>query len=65
MTDFVPVAITDTYWSDIILVRRQSPLVSLIERIIDLTDLSYVEIPHQLLVVLKVRCNHERKLSFC
>jgi hypothetical protein len=64
MTDYVPVAITNTDWSDVILVRKDSQLIPLIDQIINQSDISYVEIPPQLLGALKVRNGVKQNLSF-
>ena len=64
MTDFIPVAVTNTDWSDIILLRKDSPLREAIHNSILNSDKDYVEIPPQLLGNLKVINGSRPNLSF-
>jgi len=48
-TDFVPVAMTNTDWSDLILIRRSSPLFDMFSLAVDHNQIRYVEVPPQLL----------------
>ena len=48
-TDFVPVAMTNTDWSDVVLIRKGAPLAGLVDKIINNLEVSYVEVPAQLL----------------
>jgi hypothetical protein len=64
MTEFIPVAITNTDWSDILLVKRGGLLQSAISDSIIASDVGYVEIPPQLLGNLRVINGARPNLSF-
>jgi hypothetical protein len=64
MTDFIPVAITNTDWSDILLVKKGGPLQGAISNSIISSDVDYVEIPPQLLGNLRVINGARPNLSF-
>ncbi|CAK14702.1 class I SAM-dependent methyltransferase [Pseudomonas entomophila] len=53
-SDFIPVAMTNTDWSDVILVRRNSVMVQLLDMALANSDVPYVEIPHQLITAARV-----------
>lgn len=55
VTEFVPVALTNSDFSDLILARRGSPVIDAIDRVIDRHGVPYVEVPHQLLGAARVR----------
>lgn len=64
-TDFIPVAVTNTDWSDVILVRRNSRLVQLFDVALTNSDVLYVEIPHQLITAARVVYGAQRhNISF-
>lgn len=64
-TDFIPVAMTHTDWSDVILVRRNSNINRLIHELILDSNISYVEVPHQLISAAKVVAGARRvNISF-
>ena len=64
-TDFIPVAVTNTDWSDVILVRRNSRLVQSFDVALTNSDVPYVEIPHQLITAARVVYGAQRhNISF-
>ena len=65
MSDFVPALLTNTDWTDLLLVRRQSNLRRAIDEIVARSDLAFVEIPNQLLGAATVRYGKRANLSFC
>ena len=61
-TDFVPVLLTNTDWSDVVLVRKDSLMEKLIDQVASNSDMAFVDIPHQLLGAARMvpgtqRCN--------
>lgn len=64
-TNFVPVALTNTDWSDLILVRKGSLMESIIDYVITNSDISFVDVPHQLLPSARVIFGQQRvNISF-
>lgn len=64
-SDFIPVAVTNTDWSDVILVRKNSMMVQLIDVALANSDIPFVEIPHQLMPAARVVYGQQRiNLSF-
>lgn len=53
-SDFIPVAVTNTDWSDVILVRKNSIMVQLVDIALTNSDIPFVEIPHQLMPAARV-----------
>jgi Methyltransferase domain len=53
-SDFVPVALTNTDWSDLILVRKGALIHEYIDQVIVNSDMAWVEVPSQLLPAAKV-----------
>lgn len=53
-SNFVPVALTNTDWSDLILVRRGSMIEQLIDHVITNSDIAFVDVPHQLLPAARI-----------
>ncbi|WP_286744480.1 hypothetical protein [Aquabacterium sp. UBA2148] len=64
MADFMPVMITNTDWSDILLVRRKSGIDQVLDKIVEINDVTYVEVPSQLLGALHVKQGKRTNLSF-
>lgn len=64
IANFKPVLITNTDWSDILLVRRNSGIDLVLEKIVEMNDITYVEIPSQLLGALHVKQGKRINLSF-
>ena len=64
MADFVPVLLTNTDFTDVLLVKRGSKMKELIDRIVTMNDVSFVELPPQLLGALVVRSGRRSNLSF-
>jgi hypothetical protein len=62
--DFLPVLVCNTDWTDVLLVKKKSPMVDLIDQIVLNNTLAFVEIPPQLLGALTVRYGKTRNLSF-
>ncbi|QVM89942.1 class I SAM-dependent methyltransferase [Pseudomonas entomophila] len=64
-SDFIPVAMTNTDWSDVILVRKNSMLVQLMDMALSNSDVPYVEIPYQLITAARVVYGNQRhNISF-
>jgi|694.fasta_scaffold06561_17 hypothetical protein len=64
-SDFRPVALTNTDWSDLILVRKGSAIGQLLDYTIANSDIAYVEIPDQLLPAGRIIDGKQRKnISF-
>jgi hypothetical protein len=64
LKDFIPVLLTNTDYTDVLLMRRESSVINLIDRIVTNNSINFVEIPHQLLGALNVRYGNLRNLSF-
>lgn len=65
-SDFIPVAMTNTDWSDVILVRKNSMLVQLMDMALTNSDVPYVEIPYQLITAARVVYgSQQHNISFC
>lgn len=65
MADFMPVLVTNTDWTDILLVRRKSGIDQVIDKIVEINDVAYVEVPNQLLGALRIKDGKRANLSFC
>jgi len=64
-SDFIPVAVTTTDWSDVILVRKNSVMLQLVDIALTNSDIPFVEIPHQLMAAARVVYGNQRvNLSF-
>lgn len=64
-SNFIPVALTNTDWSDLILVRKGSQIGQLIDYILSNSDVPFVEIPPQLLPAAKIKQGAKRiNISF-
>ncbi|MDD1975966.1 MULTISPECIES: class I SAM-dependent methyltransferase [Pseudomonas] len=64
-SDFIPLAVTNTDWSDVILVRKNSIMVKLVDMALTNSDIPFVEIPHQLISAAKVIRGQQRvNISF-
>lgn len=64
-SDFVPVAVTNTDWSDVILVKKNSMMLQLVDIAITNSDIPFVEIPHQLMSAARVVYGAQRtNISF-
>lgn len=64
-SDFTPVAITNTDWSDVILTRKGSLLEQALHRSLVNSDVAFVEVPAQLLPAARlVRGDQRAHLSF-
>ncbi|BAO80671.1 SAM-dependent methyltransferase [Serpentinimonas raichei] len=64
-SDFIPVLLTHTDWSDLILCRKAGVMELLLDQVISNIDLRYVEVPHQLLPAARVvQCANGYNISF-
>jgi len=64
-SNFIPVALTNTDWSDLILVRKGALMYEYIDQIITNSDIAWVDVPHQLLPAAKVVTGRSRvNISF-
>lgn len=64
-SDFIPLAVSSTDWSDVILVRKNSIMVQLVDIALTNSDIPFVEIPHQLMPAARVVYGQRRvNLSF-
>lgn len=63
-TDFIPLAMTNTDWTDVILARKGAPVVGILDAIINANNLAYVELPTSLFGALKIRYGQRANLSF-
>lgn len=65
-SDFIPVAMTNTDFSDVILVRKGSKMETAIDFTLRNSDVGYVEVPHQLITAARVVNGPKRtNISFC
>lgn len=65
-TSFIPVALTNTDWSDVILVRKGNLMERVLDQVITHADIGYVEIPPQLVTAGRIIYGHQRtNISFC
>lgn len=65
IADFEPVLITNTDFSDIVLTRRRSNINSIFDMVFETSEISYVDVPSQLLGALRVKTGKRVNLSFC
>ncbi len=64
-TDFVPVAVTHTDWTEVVLARRGRFMETAFDQFLSGSNVAYVDVPHQLLSAMRVIDSHERKnISF-
>jgi hypothetical protein len=63
-TDFIPVLVTNTDWTDVLLVKKDSPMIKVVDQIVMINDISFVELPYQLFGALQVRYGKQKNLSF-
>lgn len=64
-SDFIPLAMTNTDWSDVILVRKNPVMVQLVDMALTNSDIPFVEIPYQLISAAKVVSGQQRaNISF-
>lgn len=65
LTNFTPVLLTNTDWTDILLARKNSLICQLIDQVVMMNDITFVELPAQLLGAMHVRYGQKRvNLSF-
>lgn len=65
MTEFVPLLITNTDWSDVVLARKGSQMARIADIAVDTVGVSYVEVPPSMLGAARVRSGARPNLSFC
>lgn len=64
-TDFIPLALTNTDWSDVILVRKGSPMIQAVDMAISNSNVAFVELPYQFISSAKVIYGKQRaNISF-
>lgn len=64
-SDFVPLALTNTDWSDVILARKGSVMVQAVDAALTHSDIAFVEIPPQLITAGRVVYGAQRtNISF-
>ena len=64
-TEFVPILVTNTDWTDVVLIRKNSKLGPIIDEILKNSDIPHIDIPHQLLGSARVVQGKQRaNLSF-
>jgi len=62
---FIPVLLTHTDWSDLVLCRSAGVMELLLDQVVRSIDLRYVEVPHQLLPAARVvQSAHGINISF-
>lgn len=62
---FIPVLLTNTDWSDLVLARKNSRMLATLDQTVADSTVSYVEVPPQLLPSMKVVHGHHRtNISF-
>jgi hypothetical protein len=64
MADFKPVLLTNTDWTDVLLVRCKSDIDLILDQLVETNDITYVELPTQLLGALRVKVGKRANLSF-
>lgn len=64
-TDFIPLALTHGDWNEVLIARRGSFLDKAVDQFLSNSNVSYVEIPSQLLPAMRVvDCNEKKNVSF-
>lgn len=63
-SDFYPVLLTNTDWSDVVLVKKGSKISDLISQEVLRSSIRYVEVPHQLLGSMHVVYGKTNNISF-
>lgn len=64
-TDFVPIAVTHQDWTEVMLARRGSFMDKAVDRLLANSNVSYVEVPPQLLPSMRiVDCFEKKNISF-
>ena len=61
--NFIPVALTNNDFSDILLAHQHNPMLNMMDSIFQMSNIPYVDIPHQLLGAAKV-LDGSGKISF-
>ena len=64
LAQFIPILVTNTDFSDVLLVRKSSNMNTLIHQLVANNEISYVEVPHQLLGAMTVNYGNRTNLSF-
>lgn len=65
MKNFAPVALVNRHWTDLIIAPNGSPIIGLIDEIIENSDMPFVEVPNSLLGNLSVTGSRRGNISFC
>ncbi len=65
-SNFIPVALTNTDWSDVILVRKGSQMEIAVDTVFTQSDIPFVDVPHPLISAARVIYGKQRtNISFC
>lgn len=64
-TNFIPVLISNTDWTDVLFFRKGSVIFKTIDKILNMSNVTYVEVPHQLFGAMNVRNGVKANISFC
>lgn len=65
-TDFVPVLLNNADFTDVVLLRRTSQLLGLVDALMCNSNIAFVDVPHQLLASMRVIYGKQRvNVSFC
>ena len=64
VSDFQPVLITNTDWSDILIMQNNPSLRNIIDNIVENSNIAFVEVPDQLLGSAKIIGNSRKNISF-
>lgn len=64
MTEYTPLMITNTDWSDVVLARKDSRITRVMDAAVDSVGASYVEIPPSMIGAARVRNGARPNLSF-
>lgn len=65
-TDFIPVLLNNSDFTDVVLVRRASRLAGLIDSIMNDSNVAFVNVPHQMLASMRITYGKQRvNVSFC
>jgi len=64
MFEFRPILLTNTDWTDVVLARKNSSNIEIVENVVANSAVSYIELPDQLLGALTVKYGKVNNLSF-
>ena len=64
-TNFIPVLISNTDWTDVLFARKDSIVLREIDKILNISNVTFVEVPFQLFGAMRVRNGVKPNISFC